>query len=363
MPRLWSVYTPCQYASYNLVGRARGARPVGQLIPPAGIGVIPIAFRRDARARGRTVLVSDSPRGHWHLPMLWYVSYGPVLGFTYRRRTCGSYIFRRGALAQVSMPFCTFVRPRLEGCIVRRRTNFRSFFPAEGLMILNALWVQCPAPRDIWSAVYPGGIPNPTLYIAVDTAPSSQDSTWLSPCFPSCQMLQVLGDSFAFHLGQFFTPESGVRVMGRRGARVGDPAFRRWAIRLAAHDRPDQVLLIVGGNDLSHDPAAFRQRHLLADFKELATGLLAAGVREVVILPLPPRDSARPAAATVAQYSRRRRLANYILRRTFTAPPVRCIAFQVPPGFLGRDGVHPSAAGWQALRAVATGLLSEHCSL
>ena len=203
----------------------------------------------------------------------------------------------------------------------------------------------------------------PTLRMSAPSLPAHFPFLWAHAVFPffSSEMLLILGDSFAYHFRDHFRHAQGVRAVGLRGARIGNPEFRRWAIRRAVIERPPKeerfrVLLIVGGNDIAR--SAFRQRDLQADFAELVAGLLAAGAETVFILPLPPRDAARPGDARLTQYRRRRRLANYVLLRTYRGEPAVCLAFRPPAGFLGRDGVHPSARGWQALCELASSLLA-----
>ena len=86
--------------------------------------------------------------------------------------------------------------------------------------------------------------------------------------------------------------------------------------------------------------------------QELVLGHLAAGATAIWILPIPPRNGLRPSDASAPQFQRRRWVANRLLRRLFRRAPVILVDYALPADFLGRDGVHPSAAGWRALDAV-----------
>ena len=167
-------------------------------------------------------------------------------------------------------------------------------------------------------------------------------------------MLLVLGDSFAHWASHRCVLPASVVTAGRRGGRLDDEAFRQWAIGVVFRSRPERVLLIVGGNDLAGP--VFNARHLHQMYEELISGVLAAGAGQVTVLPIPPRTACRPGGATVSAYRRRRRLMNLLLRRSFRRPraasPVAFCPFTPGPGFVGRDGVHPSAEGWRELAAV-----------
>ena len=102
---------------------------------------------------------------------------------------------------------------------------------------------------------------------------------------------------------------------GRRGGRLDDEAFRRWAIDMVVRSRPERVLLIVGGNDLAGPD--FSAHHFRQLYEDLIYGVLAAGAGQVTVLPIPPRTACRPGGATVSAHRRRRRLMNLLLRRSF----------------------------------------------
>ena len=180
----------------------------------------------------------------------------------------------------------------------------------------------------------------------------------ISDRFASLQMLLVLGDSFAARMRSRLPPDGPIEAVGWSGAHVHDELFRRWAIGQVVQWRPDAVLVIAGGNDVAQP--GFRQRQLLADLRELALGLSAAGADRVFLFPIPPRDRLRHGDSSTVQYRRRRRFANRIMRATFRHFPIICRPFAVPSNFLGRDGVHPSEAGWQALFAYVTACSEAH---
>ncbi|KAF0296198.1 hypothetical protein FJT64_006347 [Amphibalanus amphitrite] len=167
-------------------------------------------------------------------------------------------------------------------------------------------------------------------------------------------MLLVIGDSYAHWASSRCQLREGVQAAGRRGARIADDEFRRWAIRVAHHVRPQDALLIIGGNDMAHEH--FSPRLLGQHYEELVLGLLAAGVGFVHILPIPPRSASRPGSVPAPVYRRRRRLTNQVLRRLFcrpvAAPCVAMCEFPMGDGFLGRDGVHPSEDGWRRLQTL-----------
>ena len=140
-----------------------------------------------------------------------------------------------------------------------------------------------------------------------------------------------------------------ISAAGRGVARLCDEHFKTWALREAVERRPRQAIVMIGGNDLA--APRFRQQLLVASFQELALGLLAAGAERVPIFPIPPRDSFRSGDVLPQQYRRRRRVTNKILKVKFRKSPVKCLPFVVPDGFLARDGVHPSAPGWETILA------------
>lgn len=164
-------------------------------------------------------------------------------------------------------------------------------------------------------------------------------------------MLLMLGDSFAFWAGQRCRLPPSVRTAGQRGGRLGDERFRRWAISTVMAMQPRRVLLIVGGNDIARPP--FNPRLLSQLYEEIVLGILAAGADHVHVFPVPPRTSCRRGDVTVSVYRRRRRLVNLFLRRLFAprgaVPSTVFGAFRPEDDFLGRDGVHPSAAGWASI--------------
>ena len=69
-------------------------------------------------------------------------------------------------------------------------------------------------------------------------------------------------------------------------------------------------------------------------------------------MPIPPRNTFRDADMSARLYSRRRWVANRLLRCRFRGPQISALGFTYPADFLAADGVHPSAAGWRALEAL-----------
>ena len=89
------------------------------------------------------------------------------------------------------------------------------------------------------------------------------------------QMLLLVGDSFAAHLGSRIAPNGPIQAAGWRGACVGREDFRRWVIGEVAVRRPDTVIILAGGNDLARPD--FRQRSLAGHLRELALGVNSGG--------------------------------------------------------------------------------------
>ena len=113
---------------------------------------------------------------------------------------------------------------------------------------------------------------------------------------------------------------------------------------------------MTGGNDLARPTC--RLRTWLGSLQELVLGVLAAGATVVWIMPIPPRSGLRPSDVSARQFRRRRWVANRLLRRLFRRAPAILVNISPPADFLGRDGVHPSAAGWRALDAVLRNVLA-----
>ena len=163
-------------------------------------------------------------------------------------------------------------------------------------------------------------------------------------------MLLVLGHSFAARLASRCTAVDCVQAVGRSGARLGEENYRQWAIQQALLHQPQRVALIIGGNDVArHD---FRQRLFLYPMEALCTGLMAAGVPSVIVLPIMPRDSMRSTDVSRNAYRHRRRLTNKIMCEKFCRAPVFCPRLPRSVGFLCRDGAHPSESVWRELVAV-----------
>lgn len=162
-------------------------------------------------------------------------------------------------------------------------------------------------------------------------------------------MLLILGHSYAAHLESRVALDNRMQAIGWRGARVSDEHFQRWAIQQALQRQPQRVALLVGGNDLSQPQ--FRQRSFIQQLHQLCLGLLAAGAEGIVVFSIMPRDRMRDGDVSRNTYRHRRHLCNKILSKKFRHAPILCHKFSPSLGFLGRDGVHPSANGWMELVA------------
>ena len=172
----------------------------------------------------------------------------------------------------------------------------------------------------------------------------------------------IVGDSYAFWLrARCATALPGTVVYGVRGGCVGSDTFRREAIRRAAQHRAREAVIIAGGNDLARPD--FNLRCWIAQLEELTLGLLAAGVAQIWVLPIPPRAVLRMADVSARRFRRRRWAVNRTLSRLFRRPPVVVLAFTFPADFLGSDGVHPSVTGWRALAGVVRAATSSPTAL
>ena len=120
--------------------------------------------------------------------------------------------------------------------------------------------------------------------------------------------------------------------------------------------RPQQVLLMVGSNDLAGQD--FRQQRLIGYFDEITLGMLAAGAQVVRVWLLPPRVSMRRGDVSGACYRRRRQLANAKLKHKFRREPVRWVSCPTTH-MLGPDGVHPSRVGWQIVCSMVAQLVAD----
>ena len=175
-------------------------------------------------------------------------------------------------------------------------------------------------------------------------------------------MLLILGDCYAERARQACRLGTGTEARGWRGARINNDDFRRWAVEVTHRLRPRDVLLIIGGNDVA--APQFSPRVFGELFQELILGLYAAGAHFVHVLPIPPRATTRPGSVSVAVYRRRRRLANQVLRRMASkqegTQTARFALRTLVPSerFLGRDGVHPSEAGWRDMMRVVRDITS-----
>ena len=105
-------------------------------------------------------------------------------------------------------------------------------------------------------------------------------------------MTLVLGASYAARLvtrrdEYDFTAVArrNIHAVGWPGAHLCDELFQTWAMQQAADRRPQQVMIMIGGNDLARSD--FRQRQFRSSMQALTIGLLAAGVARVIIFPIP----------------------------------------------------------------------------
>ncbi|KAF0298727.1 hypothetical protein FJT64_003932 [Amphibalanus amphitrite] len=165
-------------------------------------------------------------------------------------------------------------------------------------------------------------------------------------------MLLVLGDSFAHWASHRCDLPASVVTAGRRGGRLDDEAFRRWAVGVVFRSRPERVLLVVGGNDLAGPE--FNARHLHHLFEELVYGVLAAGAGQVTILPIPPRTACRPGGAT--RIVTDKYVALGLLLDGEDSLPDQAPAFQLLDGLLRPMARFPAPSARRRLRAGDLGL-------
>ena len=107
-------------------------------------------------------------------------------------------------------------------------------------------------------------------------------------------MLLIVGDSFGHWVEENCSFHADIKGVGVRGGCISQKRFREWAVGEVASRRPDRVLPIAGGNDLTGVP--FNARQMMVNFEELVVGLLEVGAGEIIIFPIPSRSSSHPEA-------------------------------------------------------------------
>ncbi|KAF0309100.1 hypothetical protein FJT64_019742 [Amphibalanus amphitrite] len=166
----------------------------------------------------------------------------------------------------------------------------------------------------------------------------------------------ILGSSHGKHMARALAAAGApdtVRAFGIPGGRLGCPEHRRRLLRAAADNRPMDVLLVIGGNDLCQRDLDVPQ--LSRDLIALGQGLRAAGAVEVFVYPVLPRTRVR--GVCPATYEQRRRFLNRVWASRFRSPPITLIDAPADVAMLGRDGVHLSPSGQRAVMDVARHLL------
>ena len=157
----------------------------------------------------------------------------------------------------------------------------------------------------------------------------------------------ILGSSQAMRLKQRLREEGlghpGISAAGIPGGRVTSGRHRRLLLSMARARRPERVVLLIGGNDISDRD--FDLPHLSDSLYTLGLGLLALGVGRVWLLPIVPRLRTRRGDVAPERYEQRRQAANRIMASRFRGPPLTMVNAEFTPGHLGPDGVHLSRAG------------------
>ena len=170
--------------------------------------------------------------------------------------------------------------------------------------------------------------------------------------------LLILGSSHARRLGRNLQErgreESLISAAGIPGGRLMSERHRIWLLTMAKARRPKTVVLMLGGNDLS--ARDFDLPSLSTHLSILGLGLLALGVENVWVLPILPRSTTRPVDVSPQRYEQRRLATNRIWSTRFRRAPVTMINAEYPPGTIGRDGVHLSARGEEAVLEIVRGI-------
>ena len=130
---------------------------------------------------------------------------------------------------------------------------------------------------------------------------------------------------------------------GIPGCLLSSEAHTARLLRIAKARKPEQVVLMLGGNDLSSRD--FDLPHLSGELHLLGLGLAALGVKETWILPILPRKRTRCIDVSPQRYEERRLATNRIWATRFRHAPVTMINMDYPEGALGHDGVHMSERG------------------
>ena len=171
--------------------------------------------------------------------------------------------------------------------------------------------------------------------------------------------LMILGSSHAARLRRRLRERGsefpGISAAGIPGGRLLNQRHHRRLLTEAKVQRPEQVLLVIGGNDLCGRDLDFP--FLSESLTALGLGLLALGVRRVWALPILPRMVARPGDVSAPRFEQRRLAVNRIWATRFRRPPVTLVGVDIPRDILGRDGVHMSARGEVVMLQIAQDLL------
>ena len=165
-------------------------------------------------------------------------------------------------------------------------------------------------------------------------------------------MALILGSSHAMRLRRRLREDdsrglAGVSAAGIPGGLLGSARHHKWFLQMAKAQRLRQVILLLGGNDLCRRD--FDLPQLSDDIYTLGLGLLAVGVDRVWMMPILPRFHTRDGDVTPEQYEDRRRAANRILGTRFRRPPVTMLNVCFSSAHIGRDGVHLSRVGEDAV--------------
>ena len=171
--------------------------------------------------------------------------------------------------------------------------------------------------------------------------------------------LMILGSSHAARLRRRLRERGGefpgISAAGIPGGRLLNQRHHRQLLTEARVQRPERVLLIIGGNDLCGRDLDFP---LISDsLTALGLELLALGVQQVWALPILPRSVARPGDVSAPRFEQRRLAVNRIWAARFRRPPVTLLGVDIPRNMLGRDGIHMSARGEVMILQIAQNLL------
>ena len=171
--------------------------------------------------------------------------------------------------------------------------------------------------------------------------------------------LLVIGSSHAARLRRQLRGSLGhglahVGAEGIPGGLLSSETHRVRLLRMVEAYRPQEVLLILGGNDLAARDMDIPE--LTGDLQLLGLGMEALGVTRLWVLPVLPRTSTRPGDVSPTRFEERRRALNRIWGTRFRRAPIACLNVAYPEGMVGRDGVHLSERGWRVLIEIIRGI-------